>query len=121
MRPQLLADTLARESDPTTSHEAAEVAARSVRAIRVGVLEIVRDAGRASSSEINATYAARWRDRGWKHAAADSPRKRAGELAAGERGLHYLAVVGTAPGENGVREAVYALTDRGREYLEAVT
>ena len=115
----MLADTLVREQDPVTSQEAARDTAVRVKAVREGVLELVRIYHRISASQINAQYEIRREGRGWARAAHDSPRKRAGELADPRRGLLYLAVVDTAIGENGRAESVYALTDRGREHLAA--
>ena len=119
MRSQLLADTLVRQEDPATSQAAARDTAVRVRVVREGVLELVQLCRRISSSQINAEYANRRERHRWARAAHDTPRKRAGELAAPHRGLLYLAVVDTAIGENGRAESVYALTERGRQHLAA--
>lgn len=117
MSPQHLADTLVREHDPATSQEAAQVAAKSLTGVRLAVLELIAEQGQLQASEINRLYDYLRPTKGWPKTAADSPRKRAGELASEKRGLHYLAVVGTGTGENGVRESIYGLTDGGRTYL----
>lgn len=118
MSPRTVAETLARETDPETSHEAAAATAETLRGVRLAVLELfdhVSSPG-LSGSEVNRLYDFNRPTFGWPRTAADSPRKRAGELAAPTRGL--LSVIGKQPGENGTPERIYALTDKGRTYLQ---
>ena len=117
MTAQTVADTLVREDDPATSQEAAQVVAKALTGVRLAVLELIAEQGPLQASEINRLYDYLRPTKGWPKTATDSPRKRAGELASIKRGLLYLAVTGTATGENGVRESIYGLTDPGRTYL----
>lgn len=116
-----VADTLARESDPDTSHEAAAATAVTLRGVRLAVLELFDHIGGPglSGSEVNSLYEFNRPTFGWPRTAADSPRKRAGELAAPTRGL--LEVVGKQTGENGTPERIYALSAKGRKYLQEQT
>ncbi len=117
--PPLFADgdfARVRRSDPTTSHIAADVSQRSLKQTKFAVLELVLQEGELVGSEINDLYRLRASRHGWRHIAFDTPRKRAGELAADG----YLAVVAERPAEgNHLPESTYAITDKGREMLEA--
>ena len=112
---ELEAKTLARATDPGTSHEAAEAVVANLTELRLAVLQLVSIYGASSSSRINRLYQAHRHGRAWPHAAPDSPRKRAGWLADPAHGL--LEVVGRAKGPNGVSESVYAVTEKGLTYL----
>lgn len=98
----------ARRDDPVTSHRAADRSQATRAGIRRAVLIIVNAFGPTTGTGINEAY----RRSGFERAHFDSPRKRAGELAADG----YL----TADRANGV-EAVYHLTDAGRAALLEVT
>ena len=112
---EIEAQTLARATDPATSHEAADAVVANLTELRLAVLQLVSIYGASSSSRINRLYQAHRHSREWPHAAPDSPRKRAGWLADPAHGL--LEVVGRAKGPNGVGESVYAVTEKGRAYL----
>ena len=72
----------ARVTDPVTSHMAADRSAASKHAVREAVVTLVRQEGTLTGSEINRLYNLRADRYGWPLVHFDSPRKRAGELAA---------------------------------------
>ena len=104
----------ARESDPATSHAAADSSSRRLVASMVNVLSLIRVRGPMVGSELNADYAERVRVGDWERIATDSPRKRAGDLA--KRGL--LARRPARIGLNADPETEFELTLRGLEALE---
>lgn len=104
-----------RQSDPVTSHMAADESAKSLGYVKVGVLRIAAGYAYALTGiAFNTVYALRTDAQrgGFKRAGWDSPRKRAGELA---KDGYLLAEI-----EPGARESVYSITPKGRAYLETV-
>lgn len=104
----------ARATDPAQSHIAADVSQAGLKDAKARVLQLVRDHAPVAGSHLNDLYRLAASRLNWKPLAYDSPRKRAGELAT----EGYLAVVrvGIAEG-NHLPEAIYGLTDKGREAL----
>lgn len=72
----------ARRSDPVSSHVAADRSQRSLDSVRRAVLDLVAQLGFANGAELNDMYSLYQGLRGWPRVSWDSPRKRAGELAA---------------------------------------
>lgn len=72
----------ARRSDPLPSHVAADKSAATRGRVAVAVLHLVETYGARTGQELNDLYRANRADMGWPVVAFDSPRKRAGELAA---------------------------------------
>ena len=72
----------ARLSDPLPSHIAADISQRTKKHVADAVLLIVMQEGELSGQEINDLYELRAARSGWPPVHIDSPRKRAGELAA---------------------------------------
>jgi hypothetical protein len=103
-----------RSTDPVTSHQAADVSARSLRETKTHVLAVVRDNGPVTGSAINDLYVFAGARFGWKEVAWDSPRKRAGELV--EDGYLEVHDFRPAPG-NHLPEASYKLTDLGKRLM----
>ena len=103
-----------RRGDRDNSHIAADASARSIRETKLRVLQIVMQEGPIIGAEINDLYDLRRARNGWREIHVDSPRKRAGELAAD--GL--LEIVGDRVNPaNHLPEAEYAITGAGRAAL----
>lgn len=103
----------ARKSDRAQSHLAADRSQRTMHATKRAVLLLVLQEVELPGNEINDLYRDR-RDRyDWGPVAYDTPRKRAGELA--EDG--YLSARFQTSEGNHLPEAVYSITDKGREAL----
>lgn len=99
-----------RKSDPSTSHLAADVSQRHLHETKLHVLKVVSAHGPLVGSEINDLYVFMASRLGWRRVAWDSPRKRAGELAADG----YLVVAGTRPVEGtSLEESIYELSPKG--------
>jgi hypothetical protein len=99
-----------RESDPVSSHIAADVSQRRLHETKSHVLQLIAENGRLVGTELNDLYLLAAARRGWRQVAFDSPRKRAGELAAD--GLLEVDGYGTSDG-NHLPEAIYTLSVRG--------
>lgn len=117
MTVRTLADTLARESDPSTSKAGAEAATFSMTALRHAVLELINERPRSVGSELNGRYTDVALLRGYPRTHWDSPRKRAGDLH--RAGL--VRVVGIRTVETNRPESEYEITEEGRAYLEVVS
>lgn len=111
--PLMLWDDSARTrlTDPVTSHKAADQSAHGLSELRLHVLELVRQEGQAIGSELNDLYSLRAARNDWPRAAWDSPRKRAGELAADG----YLEVIGFRTGSSNTQERIFKLSLKGTE------
>lgn len=96
----------ARTTDPITSQVAADRSQVTLTPLRKAVLALMFVQGNAmKGSDINWAYAKHQpahEERGWPRCHWDSPRKRAGELAADG----FLVIVGRSEGES-----VYALPE----------
>lgn len=103
-----------RLTDSDTSHAAADKSQRGLSAVRVAVLRIVAatPAG-LTGSEINSEYSERVERGVLPLVQPDTPRKRAGELAASG----YLVRLGRRPGVYGTAETVYGVSVDGLDYL----
>lgn len=107
----------ARRADPEQSHVAADVSSYARRRVLLAVLEIIREDGEMTGSEVNAAYRSWWIvSPEFPLCHSDSPRKRAGE-AANEA---LLDVVGHRKSDWGTTEAVYRLSPEGRALLEGL-
>ena len=95
----------ARRTDPPTSQKAADKSQPTLHQVKLAVLQIVAELGNLTGTEINQAYQDQFVRRGWKRVSYDSPRKRAGELAADG----YLDVLYHGKGLNNQPEAVYSL------------
>lgn len=103
-----------RRTDRATSHAAADASQRTMHQTKVRVLIVVNENGPIVGSEINDLYRFRGSRMDWEKVAYDSPRKRAGELAADG----YLEVTGTRPAAgNHLEESIYALSEKGRRVV----
>ena len=71
-----------RRTDPTQSHTAADDSQASIHALRNNLLTLVHENPDIIGVELNEMYRDTYKRRGWKRVAFDSPRKRAGEMAA---------------------------------------
>jgi hypothetical protein len=99
-----------RKSHPATSHAAADVSQATIHQTKVRVLIVVKENGPLVGSEINDLYQFRGARSGWDRVAWDTPRKRAGELAADG----YLDIIGTRPAVgNHLDESIYQLSEKG--------
>ncbi|TXK17376.1 hypothetical protein [Homoserinibacter sp. GY 40078] len=103
-----------RRGDRDNSHVAADASARSIHETKLRVLQIVLQEGPIIGAEINDLYDLRRSRNGWRKIHVDSPRKRAGELAAD--GLLEIVRDRVNPA-NHLPEAEYAITDAGRAAL----
>ena len=113
-RRQILPDDTARvrQSDPISSHLAADASQRNIKQTKRAVLLIVQQEGEIVGSEINDLYMLRASRSGWDRVAFDTPRKRAGELAAD--GFLEVVQYRTAEG-NHSPEAEYRITAKGHK------
>jgi len=102
-----------RRTDRVQSHMAADRSQRSMHATKRAVLTLVLQEAELPGSEINDLYRARRDRHGWGPVAFDTPRKRAGELA--DDG--FLSARYQTSDGNHLPEAVYSITDKGREAL----
>jgi hypothetical protein len=108
----------ARRTDRATSQIAADASARSLHETKQRVLLIVLQEGPIIGAEINDLFDLRAARNGWQPIHVDSPRKRAGELAAD--GL--LEIVGDRVNpRNHLPEAAYSITDAGRAALGSLS
>lgn len=69
-----------RESDPETSHMAADLSQQSVKSVRERVLDILTQCGPLAAFEVCAVYAKRAEFFGWRKVTHESPRKRLSDL-----------------------------------------
>lgn len=76
--------TLARTTDPETSHEAARLP-RKVDLIRLGILDVLSDGKARTLDQIVGEYTRRARSHGYPPAGASSIRTRTSELRKDER------------------------------------
>lgn len=97
----------ARRDDPASSHAAADESQATRKAVRHAVLAIINAIGPRTGIQLNGDY----RIHLFPGVAPDSPRKRAGELAADGFLEAYR-------GEDGKQPALYRLTDLGRAYID---
>lgn len=104
----------ARRSDRVTSHIAADASQVHLHETKQRVLELLNTHGSLVGSEINEQYQLTAARLNWRRVAWDTPRKRAGELATD--GFLDDSETRIAEGNN-LPEAVYRLTDKGREAL----
>lgn len=95
----------ARRADPAASKAAAKSASFSMPLVKRAVLDLLANNEALTGNTINEVY----RSEGYPKCAWDSPRKRAGEL------LRDGLLVDVSQG--GAHEAVYAITDKGREAI----
>lgn len=103
----------ARKTDPVQSHMAADRSYSTLHATKRAVLLLVLQEGELAGSQINDLYRGHRERYGWGPVAYDTPRKRAGELADdGFLSARYQTSEG-----NHLPEAVYSVTDKGREAL----
>lgn len=73
----------ARLADPLSSHVAADQSQASIKDVRAAVMHILTNVvDVADGLALNALYRELQDKHGWRQCAIDSPRKRAGELAA---------------------------------------
>lgn len=107
----------ARRSDPAQSHAAADLSSYTRRKVLLAVLEVIREDGEMTGSEVNAAYRS-WQvvSPGFPRCHPDSPRKRCSDAA----GDSLLDVVGHKKSHYGTEEAIYRLSPEGRALLEAV-
>lgn len=92
-----------RESDPLTSHRAGDVSQASLTKTKARVLTLVSIHQPVTGTELNDLYRLTAARLNWPSVAWDSPRKRAGEMAADG----VLEVVGEQLGVNGQMESAY--------------
>lgn len=80
----LLEDDTARtrRNDPISSHVGGDVSAANRLAVRDAVMLLLMQEGSLNGQELNDRYELRATRQGWPRVHVDSPRKRAGELAA---------------------------------------
>ena len=71
-----------RRHDPLPSHVAADKSATNRAAVKTAILELVHILGHADGNQLNTSYQLLQNKYGWPVVASESPRKRAGELAA---------------------------------------
>jgi len=100
----------ARLSDPVTSHIAADATQTALKEAKVRVLHLVQLHQPVAGSQLNELYRLTASRLNWKPLAFDSPRKRAGELAA--EGYIEVAEYAIASG-NHLPESIYVLTEKG--------
>jgi hypothetical protein len=101
----------ARRSDPVTSHIAADATQAGLKEAKLRVLTLVAQHQPVAGSHLNDLYRLHGSRMNWKRLAFDSPRKRAGELAAD--GYLEVAEYAVADGNN-LPEAIYRISDKGR-------
>jgi len=104
----------ARLTDRVQSHMAADRSQKTVKPTKLAVLRLILQEGELSGSAINELYQARRDQYGWGKVAFDTPRKRAGELAA----EGYLAARYETSDGNHLPEAFYSLRVQGFLALE---
>lgn len=102
----------ARKSDRRTSHQAADTSQGTLQETKVRVLKVLLE-GPATGTELNQRYRLKGGKSKWAKVAPDTPRKRAGELAADG----YLEITEERRGANHQPEAVYALSEKGRKVV----
>lgn len=107
----------ARRSDPSQSHQAADLSSFMRRKVLLAVLEIIREDGEMTGSEVNAAYRA-WQvvSPGFPRCHPDSPRKRCSDAAS----ELLLDVVARKRSAYGTEESVYRLSPDGRALLEGL-
>ncbi|WP_193510443.1 hypothetical protein [Cryobacterium sp. BB736] len=103
-----------RETDPVTSHIAADLSALTLNESRRNVLELIKTHGASTGSEVNHNYHDRIVAGDWPPIHWDSPRRRAGELA----DAGFLARRGMRMGLYTSPETEYELTFQGLAALE---
>lgn len=97
----------ARGDDPLASHAAADESQATRKSVAHAVLAIINAIGPRTGIQLNGDY----RIHLFPGVAPDSPRKRAGELAAD-------GFLEADRGEDGKQPALYRLTDLGRAYID---
>lgn len=102
-----------RKSDPVASHQAGDVSQRTLQQTKARVLQVVHANPGITGTEVNDLYRLMGARKEWERVAYDTPRKRAGELAADG----YLEVVGERVGLNNQPEAIYELSEYGRKVV----
>ena len=103
-----------RGTDPVQSHLAEDRAKHGLTDLRYRVLHLVAFQGRpVGGNDLNELYAEAGRSNGWARVHFDSPRKRAGELAA----AGYLDVYRHDAEGRHLPEAEYVISDKGLEVL----
>lgn len=106
----------ARRTDPVTSHIAADATQAGLKEAKRRVLQLVKLHQPVAGSQLNELYRLTAARLNWKPLSFDSPRKRAGELAADG----YLHVTEYAIAEgNHLPESIYALTTKGTAQVSA--
>lgn len=80
--PMLFGDDFPRvhETDPETSHLAADKSQRTVHTVRDRVLQLLADRGPMAAFEVCDEYAERVRRAGWARVHHESPRKRMSDM-----------------------------------------
>lgn len=95
----------ARRTDPAASRVSATKASVTMPLVKRSVLDLLSNNEALNGNNINELY----RSEGYPKCAWDTPRKRAGELLRDG----YLTNIAWHPSD----EAVYAITDKGREAI----
>ena len=106
-------DPRARKADRVQSHMAADRSQRTMHATKRAVLVLVTQEGELTGAELNDLYRARRDRHDWGQVAYETPRKRGEEL---EKDGFLSARYQTSDG-NHLPEAVYSITDKGREAI----
>ncbi len=104
----------ARATDKVTSHIAADASQVHLQEAKRRILELVAVHQPIVGTELNELYRLASARMNWRRLAFDSPRKRAGELAAD--GFLDDSETRIADG-NYLPESVYRITEKGREAL----
>jgi hypothetical protein len=105
-----------RRTDPTTSHQAADVSQRTLKAAKVAILRIIHNNPGVTGTDLNDLYLFFRARHTWVPVIAwDSPRKRAGELV--DDG-YLVAEMSGRRGANNQTEHTYRLTEHGQRILE---
>jgi hypothetical protein len=94
-------------NDPLTSHLAGDVSQLGLTKTKARVLELVTIHQPVTGTELNDLYRLTAARLNWPTVAWDSPRKRAGEMAADG----VLEIVGAQVGVNGQMEAAYKVRE----------
>lgn len=106
------ASSLARSTDPDTSHAAAESQAPKLSTLQNIVLDLYTRVGEwgITDTELCVRYVAGWRDNEWPHVLFETPRKRRSDLT--NLGL-LTATERRRKNGHGHPEVVWVVSDRG--------